>query len=110
MFVAVVLGVTDCSCRRRRFVVVVFFSLLLFWFLVCVVLGFLKKLFCCKDLCFVSAFKNHNVQFVWLVYCSVFSRPNLRINTQVPELRRMLSSWRLCNPTSHSYCVVETCM
>ena len=37
---------------------------------------------CSKALCFVFAFKNHNVQFVWLVYCSVFSRPNLHINMQ----------------------------
>ena len=51
-------------------------------------------------LCFVSAFRNHNVQFVWLVDCSVFSRPSCAKIRRVPELLTMRFSWRLCTSTN----------
>ena len=65
--VVVVILVVCCCCFGGLLIVVVvvvvllllLFSLL-FWFLVCVFI----YLFCCKDLCYISAFKNHNVQFV----------------------------------------------
>ena len=50
----------------------------------------------CSNLsCFVSAFKNHNVQFLWLVYCSVFLVGLTCTYIRRVQLLTMRFSWRL---------------
>ena len=58
----------------------------------------------CSNLsCFVSAFKNHNVQFLWFVHCSVFLVGlTCTYIRRVQELLTMRFSWRLFSSNNNA--------